>query len=92
MNGLAVVPDSLTVISDNDTVVFQIFVSNNTGGAVNLTVTDGNGLYICDVTPVAAQSHLLLAFPEGIFMDGGVKWLSGTASALQGEIVGYEAE
>jgi len=92
MNGLSVVPNSLTVLTAEDSVVFQIVVSNNTGTAANLTVTDGNGLYICDAYPIPIQSPVVLSFPEGVFMDGGVKWLSGTANALQGEIFGFEKE
>src|SRR5689334_21655949 len=89
--GLSVVPSTLTAVISKDAWVFQITVSNNTGGAVTFLVQDQQAtpLILVPTISVAANTVSIIPFPEGVKMIGGIKWQAGAASSLHAEIFGF---
>lgn len=89
--GLQVVPASVTALTGLDTYVFQIVVSNVTGGSVDFTVTDDNGHSLIPTTAIAAGTSYVIAYPFGVRMIGGVFWQASAADSLHAEIYGTYA-
>ncbi len=57
-----------------DTYVFQIVVTNTTGGAL---------------TSVGAAGTTVLNFPEGLFFKGGLNWVASATPGLNANIVAF---
>lgn len=90
---LTVVADTTALaISSTDSIIYQIVIANSSGTAANFTITDQNTtpLDLMKTVSIAANSLSVLSFPEGVLMKGGIKWLSGTASALNGQVFGLK--
>lgn len=85
---LQVVPDSTTDLSTTDTDIYQLTVTNTTGSACTLTITDKQASVksLLDAVSIAAHTTYVIAWPEGAFMDDGVSWSAGTASCLHASI------
>lgn len=84
--GLAVVPNALTALTSVDTFVFQISVSNISGGAVTFLVQDANGKVLIPTTSIAANTAYVIVFPFGVKMTGGVSWQASAAASLHAEV------
>lgn len=83
------VPASPATITTSDVLLGGIWISNVTGGAVTLTITDGSthcGGSACQIWPVvsvAANSVVAFSF-GGLPASGGVKWTAGAGTSLEG--------
>lgn len=82
---IQVVPDSDTDVTTTDTEIYQISVTNVTGGACTFTVQDNQATsrYLVYQASIAAATTYVLVWPEGAWMDDGFSWSSNTASCLQ---------
>lgn len=87
--GLQVVPNTTTILTTTDTMVFQIVVSNVSGGAATFRVRDKQGtpLILIPVISIATATHQIYDYPQGVLLKGGMDWESNTASALNAEVV-----
>jgi hypothetical protein len=81
---LQTVPDSPTAVTTTDTEIYQITLGNTTGGACTFTLADRatSAKTIMSSVSVAANYTYVIVWPEGMFMDEGFTWSSGTASCL----------
>lgn len=80
------------VITSSNTYVNLLFCSNNTSGAVTLTVTDNQGSPVTffPATSMAANSAVLLyAGPIGLYMQG-IKITAGSNSAISCQVQGVQ--
>lgn len=82
---IQVIPNSDTDVSTTDTAIYQISVTNVTGGACTLTVKDkqATARYLINAASIAAATTYVLSWPEGAFMSSGFSWSSDTSSCLQ---------
>lgn len=92
-SGIIVIPTASTVVTSFGVTscVTKIFVNNTTSTAATFTVTDNQATpanYVVSFS-VSGNSNILLDM-GGIKLLSGVKWLQGTASALNGQVVGYQ--
>ncbi len=81
---LQVVPNSGTDISTTDSEIYQITLANNTGSACTFTLSDkqSSPKSVMTAVSVAANTTYVIAWPEGLYMYGGITWSSGTSSCL----------
>jgi hypothetical protein len=92
-SGIIVIPASSTLVTSFTVTscVTKIFVTNTTSTAATFTVTDNAGTpnnYVVAFS-VPGNSNMILDM-SGIKFLSGVKWSQVTASALNGQIVGYQ--
>ena len=82
---IQVVPNSDTDVSTTDTAIYQVTVTNVTGGACTFTIKDkqATARYLVNAASIAAATTYILAWPEGAFMSSGFSWSSDTSSCLQ---------
>lgn len=82
---IQVVPNSDTDVTTTDTAIYQITVTNVTGGACTLNVKDkqATARYLVYAASIAAATTYVLTWPEGAFMSSGFSWSSDTSSCLQ---------
>ena len=85
---IQVVPNSDTDVSTTDTEIYQITVTNITGGACTLTVKDkqATARNLIYAASIAAATTYILVWPEGAYMEDGFSWSSDTSSCLQAGI------
>lgn len=85
---IQVVPNSDTDVSTTDTEIYQITVTNVTGGACTFTVQDNQATsrYLVYQASIAAATTYVLVWPEGAYMEDGFSWSSNTSSCLQAGI------
>jgi hypothetical protein len=85
------VPNTPTAVTTKNLRLFQIHLNNTSGGSVTYTIQDGQGVTgnIFNAIPLAANSAILLSWPEGQFCSGGLVWSASSASALTASIVGF---
>ena len=90
-SGITVLPNSTTAATTTSTCVNSIYLSNTTASAVSVTVTDNQGSPVTYVATFSlpAYSSLLLPF-GGIKFNNGIKWYAGTASSVNGQVLGYQ--
>ena len=71
--------------TNQDCWVDQITLSNITGGAITVTITDNQTAVLSLLTAVslAANSTTLLVFPGGLFFDGGMLINASGTAAIQ---------
>jgi hypothetical protein len=84
--GLQALPSVLTTAFGQSTRMLSAYFTNNTGGALNVTLQDANGnAAVGPSFSVPALSNLLINFGQMIFW-GGVKWKgdAGTLGMLRG--------
>lgn len=89
---LQVVPNSATDLTTSDTWIFQLTITNVTGTAATITLTDKNTspLDLMKTISIPANTIVVIAWPEGQLMKGGINWVSGTASALNASLVAFQ--
>lgn len=89
---LQVVPDSATDLTTTDTWIFQLTITNVTGTAATITLTDKNTspLDLMKTVSIPANTIVVVAWPEGQLMKGGINWVSGTTSALNASLVAFQ--
>lgn len=83
---LQVVPNSGTALTSEDTLLFSMYVSNTTGGAVTLLVVDGNSRQVIPTVSIPANTVQFYQWNDGIFCPGGITWTAGSASALHAAV------
>lgn len=90
--GYQTVPSSLTDVTTTNTVIYQLTVANKTGTAATLLIQDrqGTSKTIIPTVSIAANTVYVIAWPEGTYCTGGMKWQAGTGSALDAEIVAVQ--
>lgn len=83
-----IIPATLTAETTVDTWVFQIDMSNSTGTAATITIQDAQGtpMKLFEAVSVPANGAVVYTNQFGRKFTGGIKWQSGTASALHGAI------
>lgn len=88
---LQVIPNVAADVATTDTWIFQLTISNVTGAAATVTVTDkaATPLDLLKDVSIAANTTYVVAFPEGVRMKNGFTWVSGTASALNASVVAF---
>ena len=92
--GLAAVPTSVTVVPGGtlgkDIVLFQVLVSNTTGGALTYLLEDNQAspLALIPTISIPANTTELAVFPEGIRMIGGAKHQASN-TGLVAEVFGF---
>lgn len=86
--GLQVVPSSLTDVTSTTTVLYQLVVANTTGSAVTFLVQDkaSTPKTLIPTVSIAANTVYVIAFPEGTYLTGGMKWQAGTGAALHADV------
>lgn len=91
--GLSVVPNSATDVTTTDSYILQITVTNTTGGAVTFTVTDkaSSAKTLVPAISIPANTLLIMSWPDGVKMTGGISWTAGSATSLHAEIYGFRA-
>lgn len=78
------VPNSSTALSTQDTWVYQMTIANVTDSDATLTVQNTAGTqFLFSGTTIPARNSFVAAWPEGEKLSAGVKWLAGTANAIQ---------
>lgn len=87
---LQAIPSSPTDISTKDTYVFQISLTNGSGGALTFTLSDKQGTPIegMKATSIANASTVSFNWEEGLFCKGGVTW-GASGAGLTGQIVAF---
>jgi len=77
-------------LTTTDSVIYQIVVSNKTGGAVTFTVLDkaSSPKSLLTATSIGANTTYVIAFPEGVWMTGGIRWVASAAASLDCEVYG----
>lgn len=85
---IQVVPNSNTDVSTTDTEIYQLSVTNVTGGACTLTVKDkqATARYLINAASIAAATTYVIVWPEGAWMEDGFSWSSDTSSCLQANV------
>ena len=91
--GLTVVPNVLTAVTAATTKIQGIWCNNITANPVTLTITDTTGTALVGgANPFSfpgGSNGALLNIPVGVALTG-IKWIAGTASALNCSIVGLQ--
>lgn len=85
--------DVPTVAADlvaKDTYLFQVQVTNGTGAAISLTMTDKQSpaKNVFDATSIPANTTVAFNWEEGLFCSGGLTWVAG-AVGLDGSVVAF---
>ena len=82
--GFGAVPGSPTILTSKSCVVFQITVSNTTGGALTFTVSDrqASPQTPIDAVSIPANTILIMTFPEGARFKGGITWSAGSTGLI----------
>ena len=93
-SGLVTVPNALTVVTAGVTTVNNIWCNNLTASSVNLSITDTAGNYIVGSGTVpfvfpASSNGMLFNSAKGLKYTG-LKWIAGTAAALNCQVGGYQ--
>lgn len=80
---IVTMPTVAADLTTTDTFVFQLVVTNASGGALTITLKDKTGgTSIFNATSIANASTVVYDFPEGLFFDGGLNWVaSGVITA-----------
>jgi hypothetical protein len=83
-NALVVIPTTATNFTTSDTIVYQVFVHNQTAASTTVTIADraSPALTICNGESLASKARLLLSFPEGLTMTNGITWSVGNANVV----------
>ena len=86
---LVPVPAVAADLSTNDTLLWQIHITNTTAGALTVTLTDlqTTPRYVLASVSIAANTSYIVAWPEGLLCPNGVNWVASGAG-LQAAIVG----
>lgn len=86
---LTAVPAILTDICTTDALVFQVHVSNTTGGALTFLVQDKQATpgQLVPTVSIAANTAYILAWPEGQPASSGLS-VQGSGAGLQVSFVG----
>ena len=76
---------------NGDRCVLRVLLSNVTGSAASVTITDGQGTPVTYVSgfSIPANSNVILDL-AGMKFTSGLKWSAGTGSAVVGQVVGYQ--
>ncbi len=87
------VPTGSTAVTTSDSLLDHLHLSNITGSTVTITITDNSTT--CGGSPCQAWPAITIAANTsydndfgGMFIKGGIKWSSGTGSAVEGWMKG----
>lgn len=91
--GLSTIPNVAADLTTEDSYVFQIVLVNKTAGAVTVTIVDRAtpAKTLIPTVSIAANTSYVVAYPEGVKMNGGINWVASAASSIDAEIHGYVA-
>lgn len=86
---IQLIPAVAADIAEQDAILWQIHISNTTGGALTVTLLDKQATprYILPAVSIAANTSYVISWPEGLFCDGGINWVA-SGVGLQASIVG----
>lgn len=87
-----VVPDSATDVTTVDSWISAITVANTTGSNVTFLVLDkqSSAKTLVPTVVISPNTIVILEWAQPTFMEGGIRWQAGTASALHAEIIGWK--
>lgn len=94
-SGMAYLPTSSTAVTSTTTCVTVLILANTASSAQTVTVTDGSTNCNSAACPILssfslpAYSNLLLPL-YGAKFTSGIKWYTGTANTVMGDIVGNQ--
>lgn len=90
--GLQAVPTDATDLCAKNAWIFQIVLSNTTTGTLTVTIADkaDTPLNLINAYPVDPNLPIVIPFPEGVKMNGGINWVASGAG-LVAEVFGYVA-
>lgn len=85
---LQIIPDTPTDIATETTEIFQITLTNYTASPVTVTVTDkqSSPVDLIKDIPLGANSHAVIAYPEGVTMTGGITWSASAADSVSASV------
>lgn len=82
---LQAVPAVAADLSTTDTWIFEINLTTNSScSSCTITISDKqtSAKNLLDTVVLAANTHYVLVYPEGVKMKGGINWVAGTASTI----------
>jgi hypothetical protein len=84
------VPTSAADLSTADTYLFQVSLTNGTGGALTVTLTDKqtSAKNVMEVTTIGAGTTVAFNWEEGLFCKGGLTWVASGAG-IDGAVVAF---
>lgn len=86
-------PNSLTDFTTTDSYLFQATFTNTTSGAVTIKVLDKNSTaktVISDQASLQAGGSVIFAWPQGIYMKGGITWVCSAAASVDAQLYGFQ--
>lgn len=87
--GFQAIPTSPADVTTTDTTIYQIVVGNPTAGAIALVIKDIDTTVHTPISiSVAANTTLVIPFPEGVFFKGGLNWDTDGAG-LVADVYGF---
>jgi hypothetical protein len=87
----AAVPSTNTAVTATTTCVLEMAFTNTTASVATITVTDGQGSPVTVISAFPIQPGATLVFQfNGMAMTSGINWQAGTASAINGAVIGYQ--
>lgn len=83
---LQAIPTSAADLSTTDTFLFQLSVTNGSGGALTITLKDiqGTPIEAMKATSIASGATPIYSWPEGLFFKGGLNWIASGAGLTAG--------
>lgn len=85
------VPSANTAVASSTTCVATMIFTNVTTSVATITVTDNQGSPVTAINAFPIQPGATVFWPmNGALFTSGIKWQSGTASAISGAILGYQ--
>jgi len=87
---IVAVPTVAADLFAQDGQLFQLSLTNGTGGALTITVFDkaATPLAALRVTSVAAGGTVVFSWPEGLTLQGGLNWVA-SGVGLEASVVAY---
>ncbi len=84
------IPTGAADLTVKDTWVYQIVLSNTTGTAATVTIKDkqATARYLENARSIPANSSLVLTYPEGVLLSGGMNWVA-SANAIDAFVLAF---
>lgn len=87
----AYIPNTATVVTSHDALIYRLTLSNVTAGAVTVTISDRSAncnsaaCQIWSAVSIAANTVYTVEF-GGIFMESGFTWTASAANSVIGRV------
>ncbi len=89
---LQAIPNVAADLTTTDTFLFQLSVTNGSGGALTFTLKDiqGSPIEAAKITSVASGVTAVYYWPEGLFFKGGLNWVASAGGLTAGIVAFYK--